>query len=104
MLHSLTITTDPALFACQQTIHQLIGPAQITQPAFNNSARPFKRPASASSLLNVEEAAEFLHRNVNKSSIYTAIHDGSLWAKQIGKSYYTTPEALENYIACQDHD
>lgn len=103
-MNSLTITADPTLFARQQKAHQLTKSARYLPSKFDALVMTAKRPASASGLLNVDEAATFLHRDVSKRTIYSAISNGTLWAKRIGKSYYTTSEALENYTACQDQD
>ncbi|KQB12441.1 hypothetical protein AP071_06490 [Rhodobacter capsulatus] len=52
-------------------------------------------------LMTFEEAADFLHSGVSVSALRKARREGSLWATQIGKRFYTTRHALREYLQCQ---
>lgn len=53
-------------------------------------------------LLTIKEAADLLHHTVTESALHAARIAGDLWAKKIGKRYYTTQTALMEYLQCPD--
>lgn len=58
--------------------------------------------ADSFTLLTIKEAAELLHHSVTKSALHAARRSGELWAKKIGKRYFTTRPALMEYLQCPD--
>lgn len=59
---------------------------------------------AAFALLTFEEAAEQLHSAVTVSALRRARVEGKLWAKKIGKRYFTTWAAIEEFLECPDTD
>ena len=55
-------------------------------------------------LLTFEEAAARLHSAVTVSSLRRARVAGQLWAKKIGKRYFTTWAAITEFLQCPDPD
>lgn len=54
-------------------------------------------------LMTVEEAALALHSTITTAAIRSAISGGALRGRKIGKRFYTTAQALKEFVACQDH-
>lgn len=59
-------------------------------------------PAVSIALLTFKEAAAHLHDKVTESALHAARKAGDLWAKKIGKRYFTTHAALMEYLQCPD--
>lgn len=53
-------------------------------------------------LLTIQEAAEELHSSVTPAALLRARREGRLWAKKIGKRYYTTRSAVMEFLECPD--
>lgn len=62
---------------------------------------PAEHPAAAA-LLTFDEAAARLHSAVTVSALRRARLEGKLWAKKIGKRYFTTWPAVLEYLECPD--
>lgn len=52
-------------------------------------------------LLTMQEAAATLHRNLPASALHRARRNGLLKSYKIGHRYYTTMEAIEEFVECQ---
>lgn len=59
-------------------------------------------PSSKPQLLTIQEAAEELHSSVTPAALLRARREGRLWAKKIGKRYYTTRTAVMEFLECPD--
>lgn len=57
---------------------------------------------SSFALLTIKEAADLLHHSVTESALHAARRAGDLWAKKIGKRYFTTRAALMEFLQCPD--
>lgn len=53
-------------------------------------------------LMTIAEAAASLHDAVTESALHRARRDGLLWAKKIGKRYFTTQAAIMEFLECPD--
>lgn len=53
-------------------------------------------------LLTFQEAAELLHSAIKVSTLQRARRDGLLWARKIGSRYFTTQQAVMDYLQCPD--
>ncbi|WP_164887603.1 helix-turn-helix domain-containing protein [Paenirhodobacter populi] len=51
-------------------------------------------------LLTIEEAAAELHRDIPRAALHKARREGRLWAVKIGKRFYTTRQALLEFLQC----
>lgn len=54
------------------------------------------------SLMTIAEAARSLHNAVTPSALHSARRNGQLWAKKIGKCYFTTEAAIMEFLECPD--
>ena len=52
-------------------------------------------------LMTISEAASKLHSEVPVSTLHRARRQGKLWSTKIGKRFYTTEYALEEFIKWQ---
>lgn len=66
--------------------------------------RPLYASDTTFALLTFEEAAERLHSAVTVSALRRARVEGKLWAKKIGKRYFTTWSAVLEFLECPDTD
>lgn len=53
-------------------------------------------------LMTIEEAASELHNGIPATALHKARRNGKLWAKRIGKRFYTNEQALKEFLACPD--
>ncbi len=61
-----------------------------------------ERGQSTYGLMTIEEVAELLNPEITVSAVRRAITNGELKAKTIGRRYYVTNTALEEYVSCHD--
>ncbi|MFV0302324.1 MAG: helix-turn-helix domain-containing protein [Paracoccus sp. (in: a-proteobacteria)] len=57
---------------------------------------------NAPELLTFEEAAALLHSAVKVSTLQRARRSDLLWAKKIGNRYFTTHQAVMEYLQCPE--
>lgn len=61
-----------------------------------------RETADSFALLTLQEAAEAMHSTVKISTLYRARAEGKLWAKKIGSRYFTTTQAIKEFLQCPD--
>ncbi|MDF3606217.1 hypothetical protein PE067_08775 [Paracoccus sp. DMF-8] len=66
----------------------------MTRPLYSSDTDP--------ALLTFEEAAGRLHGAVSASALRRARIAGKLWAKKLGKRYFTTWHAVLEFLECPD--
>lgn len=58
--------------------------------------------AGQTKLLTIAEAAALLNDAVTESALHKARREGKLWAKKIGKPFFTSQAALMEFLECPD--